>query len=1543
MNRFNTFFALGLVHLIGCGDKEDEATILDGDNDGVVEAEDCDDNDSSINPNASDDVGDGVDQNCDGIDGIDSDADGISSVESGGTDCDDTDADFTASSELTYYTDADGDGFGSDEGGMIESCERPDGFVENNDDCDDFSELANPDGEEVCDGLDNDCDGAIDDADDSVEDQTTSFLDADGDGYGDAATEMTTCDVPEGNSDNGDDCNDNDSTINPMAEEIAADGVDNNCDAIEWCYEDLDGDGFGTQNMLELIDDGSGILNCSSINGMSSNWDDCDDIDSFVNPDATEVCDGGIDNDCNSLADDEDSNTDLSTGTSYFMDADGDGYGSSEVMACEQGSLSTIDGDCDDSLATSNPMATDLAGDSVDQNCDGLDGTDMDGDGYASTTSGGLDCDDTDVNIHPMATEVCDGGIDNDCDGLIDDADDSIDISGTTVVYADMDGDMYGDSSLPFNSCGSAIGYVADDTDCDDTDANTYPGAAYLQSSTDCLVDMDGDGWSSTMSSGDTCYTIDMEDSYGDGWNGNAIEISEDGILMDTVTFSTGFSDSAEYCGTEGLSIDFDFSQGSYVSEVSYTISDPDGNTLVEVSQGTAGLTTNPVTSDTVFTSVGMGDCDDMDLNINPDASESCDGVDNNCDGAVDEGVTTTYYTDVDGDGYGDGSVESCSMPIGSSTIGGDCDDSAATSNPAGTEMCDGADNNCDGTIDEGVTTTYYMDSDGDGYGDAGNMVEACLLDSTLSANSDDCDDNSASAYPGSAEIDSSTECMEDMDNDGYGDSTSLVPVIAGSDCADNASTINPLSTDIVGDNIDQNCDGVDGTDFDGDGDPSTISGGYDCDDTDGTIENLDVDGDGSSTCNVDCDDNDAGTIGDDDGDGYYSCEDDCDDSNSDTYPNAIDTWYDGIDSNCDGANDFDQDGDGELIDGLDCNGDGNIEINCDLDGDGLADFSAGIDCDDINADVNSQDDDGDGFSSCNGDCWDSLVDDDTDGVLDSSMTYPGAAFNESATECLTDADGDGYAPEVDGCYVFETYDSYGDGWNGNGIDIYEDGVFLGTVTNQDEDGIVDNSNTGGEPATIEYCPSSGITDIELIYVDGQYNEEVGFDLYSPYGQLIGSGFGQGVDELVFDGVAYVDGDSIASMQLFGMDCDDADVNVFAGSDYDGDGYGACSDDCNDYDATINNGVLETWYDGIDQDCDGLSDYDQDYDGDDDIAYGGSDCDDMDASVEGVDLDGDSFSTCDADCDDGDATINPSIIETWYDGIDADCSIGSDYDQDGDGEDDINYGGLDCDDTDASSIGDDDGDGYFSCIDDCDDSDNFSYPGAPEVFNDGIDQDCDGMDYSIMSSCYAYYAYDSTLQDGSYDIEAPDGTIYAAYCDMTNGGWTLAVNAQGMDTNFGSDRSLWYTAGTNTEVTSLSITGKSLAYDTMAFTELRLTQNCCSTQVTADLSSDSASSLSLKDVVGAPPSPGYNNNNSVWNNGAKTFVSSSRTGSFVQNDYIKIWHGDSSADSYDYVVFSSNYNSHNDWSGIGNIGAVGGEFRMSGNSSDSNYYSVWIK
>ena len=100
------------------------------------------------------------------------------------------------------------------------------------------------------------------------------------------------------------------------------------------------------------------------------------------------------------------------------------------------------------------------------------------------------------------------------------------------------------------------------------------------------------------------------------------------------------------------------------------------------------------------------GDCNDNNAAINPGATEVCDGIDNNCNSGVDEGLPeTTYYKDLDNDGYGSSTtVQRCSQPAGWVTISGDCNDNNAAINPNAIEVCDGVDNNCNGQVDEGCS-----------------------------------------------------------------------------------------------------------------------------------------------------------------------------------------------------------------------------------------------------------------------------------------------------------------------------------------------------------------------------------------------------------------------------------------------------------------------------------------------------------------------------------------------------------------------------------------------------------------------------------------------------------------------------------------------------------------------------------------------------------------------------------------------------------------------------------------------------------------------
>lgn len=102
----------------------------------------------------------------------------------------------------------------------------------------------------------------------------------------------------------------------------------------------------------------------------------------------------------------------------------------------------------------------------------------------------------------------------------------------------------------------------------------------------------------------------------------------------------------------------------------------------------------------------GGDDCDDTNATVNHSTPELCDGLDNNCDGVWDEGVTPQrpFFLDQDGDGYGAATTSACAAPPGYVATGGDCDDAAPGRNPAAPELCDGLDNNCNQVLDPAET-----------------------------------------------------------------------------------------------------------------------------------------------------------------------------------------------------------------------------------------------------------------------------------------------------------------------------------------------------------------------------------------------------------------------------------------------------------------------------------------------------------------------------------------------------------------------------------------------------------------------------------------------------------------------------------------------------------------------------------------------------------------------------------------------------------------------------------------------------------------------
>ena len=186
--------------------------------------------------------------------------------------------------------------------------------------------------------------------------------------------------------------------------------------------------------------------------GYTENQGDCDDNNPAVHPATDEVCNDGLDNDCDGHTDGDQ------------PDVDGDGYG-----PCR--------GDCDDSDPDVHPGRDEVAGNGKDDNCDGVVDADFDGDGYTEAQG---DCDDSDPLVNPGMVENCYDGIDNNCNG------------GTDLDEPDADSDGYGPCQ----------------GDCDDTDPNVNPGQPEvagdgIDNNCDFLVDedIDGDGW--TAANGD--------------------------------------------------------------------------------------------------------------------------------------------------------------------------------------------------------------------------------------------------------------------------------------------------------------------------------------------------------------------------------------------------------------------------------------------------------------------------------------------------------------------------------------------------------------------------------------------------------------------------------------------------------------------------------------------------------------------------------------------------------------------------------------------------------------------------------------------------------------------------------------------------------------------------------------------------------------------------------------------------------------------------------------------------------------------------------
>ena len=452
--------------------------------------------------------------------------------------------------------------------------------------------------------------------------------------------------------------------------------------------------------------------------------------------------------------------------------------------------------------------------------------------------------------------------------GVVDDTQ----VDSQVETGTDTDTDTSVDTGVPIDADGD--GFVAS-LDCDDTRADVNPGATEICDG----VDNDCDGVLDEADAADAPTW--HQDTDGDGFG--------------TETTETACSQPHGYSAYGGDCDDNDpaWHPGANESDCS----DPNDYNC----DGSVGYA--DADGDGFAACV---DCDDDNGGVNESTPETCDGLDNDCDGSVDEDASdaTTWYADADGDGHGGSqfTVDACSAPAGYVASSDDCDDLDASSHPGATETCDSADNDCDSAVDEGVLLTWYADADGDGYGDATSVSEACNLPPGHSSNGDDCDDANANNHPGAWEVcdgadndcDSVTDeddainastWYADSDGDGYGDAASAATACSqpsghtsgAGDCDDTTAAVSPSAIERC-DAVDNDCDGT--ADEDDALDASTWYA-----DSDG-----DTYGDANNTTTACAQPT-----------GYVADATDCNDGSSSASPTGTEICGDGLDNDCNG------------------------------------------------------------------------------------------------------------------------------------------------------------------------------------------------------------------------------------------------------------------------------------------------------------------------------------------------------------------------------------------------------------------------------------------------------------------------------------------------------------------------------------------------------------------------------------------------------------------------------------------------------------------
>ena len=610
-------------------------------------------------------------------------------------------------------------------------------------DCSPLNAAVHPNAEELCDGLDNDCNFIVDEG----------FPDTDFDGWKDCTDSD---DDNDGVLDTLD-CAPLDSQSWPGAGELC-DGKDNNCnEQIDEGFPDLDKDGIPDCGDDDTDGDGDpDALDCAPLNSM-------------IHAAAIESCDG-LDNNCNALVDEGFQDTDADS-LKDCIDQDDDNDGIPD------------DADCAAQDAAVHPGAPEQC-DGLDNDCNGAIDEDL---GELSCGKG--ECAHT-VNaclngqvqtcdpFAGIAFETCDG-LDNDCNGLVDEAMGFLTcgkgecfhtvpacqeglpvvcdpLKGAVPETCDgLDNDCDGkvDEEMPLLACGQGNCFhtVPSCQGGVEHNCNPFDGAKPETCNSvddDCDGQIDEDLGTSTCGLGECVHTaLNCIDGIPQMCNPLEGASPEECDLIDNDC--DGFADEdfdLIWCGqgqcfhavegcVDGQLMECDPFQGA-TNEVCDGI-DNDCNGIIDDGLGA--------------TICGQGAClhsvnncnNGQEVLCNPldgAQDESCDDIDNDCDGIIDNQDAqgcTTFYNDSDQDGYGLQDTGKClceAAPPYSAEVGGDCDDGNGSLHPDALEDCSsGADENCDGEVNEDCVYTsckavqdaipesasgsYQIDPDGDGQG----------------------------------------------------------------------------------------------------------------------------------------------------------------------------------------------------------------------------------------------------------------------------------------------------------------------------------------------------------------------------------------------------------------------------------------------------------------------------------------------------------------------------------------------------------------------------------------------------------------------------------------------------------------------------------------------------------------------------------------------------------------------------------------------------------------------------------------------------------